>query len=112
MSLDRIVCWQEKKPTKQILGDTLEDYIGEAGKVEWIDDRWYCTFPGKPSSPFRRMLPQTQIFLRNDERWFEVFINSESVDIITRSADEFTNVVAKGFAELLVRFWEARLESE
>ena len=111
MPLDRVVLWQQKRPNKKQLAHMIEDYIGEAGKVEWKTDRWYCTLHGKPSAMFRRILPLRQNF-GHDERWFEIFIGEDGIDVLTRSADEFTNAVAKEFAERVARFWGARLERE
>ena len=40
---------------------------------------------------------------KKKERFFEVWIGKDNIDVITRFADEFTNVVANGFSELVAR---------
>lgn len=39
------------------------------------------------------------------ERWMEVFWCDGGIDVVTRLADEYTNNIAEGFAELAKRFW-------
>jgi hypothetical protein len=66
---------------------------------------------GKPSYPFRRhkgfekYAPAVE---QHEERWFEVYVEKHQIDVITRQTDEYTNVVAEGFAALCRRCWHGK----
>jgi len=117
MALDRFVRWQKKKPTTQELRTVLEDYLGGIGKIENMGKKgntwWSVTLPGKPTFPFRRLEGfenRGKAIDEIKERWFEVYVDKKYVDVMTRHGDELTGNIAQGFAELLTRFWEAKLE--
>lgn len=108
MALDRFVYWQNKKPSDDELKWALEDYLSSVGEIDYKKpDWWIITLPGVSCSPFRRI---AEISFYESERWFEIFIQDDNIDVLTRQADEFTNNVAQGFAELCARYWEGRLE--
>jgi hypothetical protein len=44
------------------------------------------------------------------ERWFEVWVGQDCIDVITRMMDEVTNNIAQGFAKLCARWWEGEIE--
>ncbi len=112
MALDRFVYWGSEVPTKEIIYQTLQCYLGMAVDEISIDDnRMTAVLVGAPSFPFRHIKGYEDFAAASeihDERWFEVYYDSKYVDIITRMADEYTNVVADGFAALCARFWKAR----
>ena len=119
MALDRFVYWGKKKPSAKELRGVLEDYLGGVGKIEDLRAKkgrltwWTVTLPGRPTVPFQRVKGFEKygaVMKDLKERWFEVCLDEKYVDVITRHGDEFTGVVAQGFADLLVRFYEARLE--
>ena len=125
MGLDRFVLFKDdNKPTLEQLKFILEDYLGDIGaKIDYQEACWFVSFPGKPSSPFRRSHPVGYIGAGlHDERWFEVFVGSldqkhgenmgPNVDIITRFQDEIINNIAEGFAGLLRRFYKATSDEE
>lgn len=96
----------------------LEDYINGAGTVRWDKDRWYVTLLGKPSWPLKRVLPPRPEV--QEERWIEVFPgllaeNSgpliETLTVITRMQDTYTNDVATGIAMVLLRFFDGKAET-
>jgi hypothetical protein len=47
---------------------------------------------------------------RESERWIEVYVGDDNIDVITRRCDDITNVIAEGFAKLCARHWQGRLE--
>jgi hypothetical protein len=107
MAHDRFVYWSKDKtriPTREDVQAALIAYLGDGGTVEWVEDqgRLYAHLPGTPSDPVEKLLP--------DSRWIEVFIHHDSVDVITRQADSFTNAVADGFANFCMRRWNGRRE--
>lgn len=114
MASDRFVYWKskDKRPTQQQIGVCLEDYVKNiATSVKWDGDRFFVVLPGNNSFPFKRV--DASLGNMVDEtrgRWFEVWIDEDCIDVITRQHDEFTNVVATGFAELCARFWHGKLE--
>lgn len=119
MALDRFVRWKnpEDKPTSEQIRILLEDYLGDETWVEFDRPDWFiANLPGKRSYPLRRTAPDLTISQAWEEsevkeRWFEVCcIHEDAVDVMTRQADEYTNNVAKGFAELVARWFHGELE--
>jgi len=111
MALDRFVYWKSERPTFNDVHECIEDYVRGLGTVSRFQDRLFVTLPGTVSFPFARVGPATEYqraSAREDrnERWFEVYIGEDSVDVITRQMDEITNNVARGFAELMARGWD------
>jgi hypothetical protein len=114
MSQDRFVYWNERKPTKEEIRHVLEDYLSEVA-VEIKKDRrgFVVRLAGTYSFPFKRIDDCSRLVDPSQdggERWLEVYIDPKYLDVITRMADEFTNVVATGLANVFVRYWGARLE--
>jgi hypothetical protein len=136
MALDRFVYWQTERPTREQLELVLEDFIGGAGSVKWDTDRFFVMLKGKQSEAFRRCerasetqrLYAQEVYNEMRERWIEVWMRDEPmeleakdgdpahsdhgcVDVMTRSADDFTNGVAARLAEVLARFWDGKVEA-
>lgn len=108
-----------KKPSRAELQTVLEDYTaGLAREVRWQSDRFIVTLPGTVRNPLVRVLPKNTPHARAaqaevseaTERWFEVWIGTDCVDIITRMMDEVTNSIAYGFAKLCARWWSGEIE--
>jgi hypothetical protein len=109
MACDRFVYWrgEKKRPSKVAIRKALIGYIGGAGKVYWKANRFFAYPPGVPSDPFPGLGPPVQ-----DTRWFEVYLHEDAIDVITRMADEFTMVVAEGFAALCARYWQGERDPD
>lgn len=117
MALDRFLYWREQRPTISELKRIIEDYLGDAleGKVEYVEftSRFYMQLKGKISFPFKRLEDAPAWPNEDRERAIEVFVHGrKGIDVITRQADEYTNVVAKGLWELLRRYYAAKTEDE
>ncbi len=115
MALDRFVYWTKNKaPTSDAIGKVLEDYIGDGGKVHWKAGRWFVDLPGTCSAALRRVADVVPMFAADGERWFEVWPDpsGECVDVMTRMHDEYTNALAKGFVDVIKRFWNGKDEPE
>ncbi len=124
MAYDRFIYFPSGKgmPGTAELRMVLEDYLGEAGRVEWTGDRLYAILQGPVSFPFKRLpeTPEIQVKAWEDRaveadgkpriRWFEIYAGENNIDVITREMDEYANNVASGFAELCARFWNGKLE--
>jgi len=112
MAIDRFVRWTKEKPSFDVIYKTLEDYLGDACIGHHIDGpRITVTLMGKPSYPFRRhpgFEKYAAVSEQREDRFFEVFVEKDKIDIITRQTDEFTNVVAEGFAVLCARCWSGK----
>jgi hypothetical protein len=111
MARDRFVWFDAPAPTATApaaddLGDYLRLYVSDGGTVEWSRDRWMVTLPGTPRDLAGRLGPEDM----PECRWFEVWRSDESVDVITRMADAFTNAVADGFAARVAERWRGRRE--
>ncbi len=115
MSLDRFIYWQDKKPTDEQLLHVVEDFMGGVGE---IDDNyqkdghpwWIVLLPGSPSHPLSRIYPEMMQYQPPPgvDRCLEVCVADDCVDIITRQADDFTNALAEGLAEVMCRAWGGR----
>lgn len=119
MARDTFVYWDQRhpRPTKQEIQHVLEDYVrGLATTVVWERDRWYVTLPGESSWSFQRSGPATiaqrTSWLESSTRWFEVWIGDDNIDVITRMADDVTNVIAHGFASLMARGFDGRIDDQ
>lgn len=104
-----------KVPPKEDLGKALEDYLGAfATNVRWDTDRWFATLVGTKTWPFRRLEPEDSIGARSakaeesEERWIEVWLDHECVDVMTRHGDWVTNTLAGGFADLVAQYWQGK----
>lgn len=115
MALDRIIKWREKKPTRAELRTVFEAFFGGAATYKDEKDRLFITLPGKNTFPFRSIVERPyHPCEEHPDRWIEVWYNPSlgGIDIITRQSDEYTNVLARGMADMLVRFYEAEKKYE
>jgi hypothetical protein len=122
MARDRFICFKKTIPTKDQLKMILEDYLGGLAVVEYDDmledgnnvkNYWFVKLPGKPSFPFASKINP----LCPADRWFEVYVGQlnqdkevaygPNIDVMTRGADELTNVIADGYANLIARYFDA-----
>lgn len=106
---------QPSRPSKKHLRFALEDYVRDiATEVKWSKGRFIVLLPGTCCNPITRLMPRaTNIKAQKEdplERWFEVWLGYDHIDVITRFQDEVTNNIATGFAEFCARFWEGELE--
>lgn len=130
MSIDFIVTWQvgrkkdvnglSLRPTKKQLHIAIEDYfrgIATSVKDDRKQKRNYIILPGKPCNPTTRLLPSEFKYLSecmHKERWIEIYYGSISrnIDVITRSPDEITLSIARGFAKFCARYWQGKCDFE
>lgn len=128
MACDRFVYWKKGKPrpTREEIEVVICDYFGDvATKVSWDRDRFFVTLMGKQSHPFEHVDPdhpvaRTTIHYRklaaegksSTERWIEVWVGPDSLDVITRMADPFTNACAKDLVWHIAGQWDGDLEDE
>jgi len=111
MALDRFVNFKkDRRPTKKQVELVVRNFFGECGTVEWNEDRWTVSLPGKPTWVFEGIEDDMMSRMRNTERWIEVYWGRSNVDVITRLQDEFTNALALGLAEVFARYWEGELD--
>lgn len=110
MSHDVFVRWQKEVPAREEIKIILSNYISDGAKLEDSKDRLFVVLPGKPCSPMQHKYPRP-VDAYHNERFFEVFFHEDCIDVITRFADEFTNVVARGFAECCARNLNGKIES-
>lgn len=118
MSSDRFVYWNDRKPTREQLQLVLEDYVRDlAESVEWDEEgsRFFVKLPGMGCHPATRIaddavMERMYLMDQKTERWFEVFVCDDNVDIITRHGDRITHAIATEFARICAQFWQGRLE--
>ena len=114
MPLDRFVYWKKEIPTKGQIQFALEDYVRDlAIEVKWDRDRFFVTLPGTCTHPLARLSDWSGVRAMAEEkreRWFEVYVAEDNIDVMTRQMDEVTDNIAEGFAKLCARFWEGKLE--
>lgn len=112
MARDRVVRWQEEVPKQDDLEAMLEKFFsGLATSVKWDRDRFFVMLHGAQSFCFRN----ARIFESDSptrERWIEVWPSDDDVCcyVMTRMQDEVTNVLADGFAGLIARTWQGKLD--
>ena len=108
MALDRFVCFKKSsRPTKAKLQLVVEDYFrGIATEIRWDQDRWLVTMPGPSIHPLDRVEPALPLRYDGGPRYIEVWYSDGTLDVITRQADELTNVIAAGLAEVCRRYWK------
>jgi len=113
MSYDRFIYFKKGKvPPRADVGKVLEDYLGALlTRNRWKKDRWMAQLMGSKSWPFRRVEPAAQCpwSPHSEDRWIEVYVDTNNIDVITRGQDELVNNVARGFAELVARYSRGQL---
>jgi hypothetical protein len=74
---------------------------------------WIIRLPGKPTSPFEGV-DGNRAFPRmghdDPERWIEVVLCPENLDVLTRVQDEFTNGIADQLARAFTRYYRGKLD--
>lgn len=113
MPTDRFVAFPAGKyPPVGDVGKALRAYIGEAGVVEWWPGswRWGVTFPSEPTLPAQAFTQRDISCALAQRRAFEVFVNDDQFDVMTRSQDDFVCAVADGFVAFAVRQWKGTAE--
>jgi hypothetical protein len=106
VSLDRFIRWPlGPAPTREQILPLLEDYFGGAAAIRDGGDRYYIDLPGVGGSALRHAVPERASCLMLEKRWIEVWRGSDSVDVITRGADEYTNGLAARLAETIAQAW-------
>jgi hypothetical protein len=113
MARDRFVYWLAEAPSIHDIQRALEDYLGAAGDIAADGFRFVAWLTGTSSHPMRRILPhdtRVRAFAEqaSQTRAFEVIVADDHLDVITRMGDEYTNVVAEGFAAFAARYWRGR----
>ena len=117
MATDRILHWADEVPSEAELTTLCNDYMGMAGGASWHFDRLVIRLKGYLSRALINMPKATaeqKHFWTSqalEPRVIEVFFDDEHVDVITRSADEFTCAVADGLVALIARHWGAKPEA-
>lgn len=111
MALDRFVYWKKRKPTKKEVRAVLTNFLGGVGSIRWNKDRFFITLPGEQRAALKGFVRNAGATL-NDARWIEVWFDSQSLDIMTRQADEFTSALASELAKIFARFWEGKLDED
>lgn len=121
MSADRFIYFKEKRPTKEEIQFVLEDYFRDiATSIEWRQDgnRFFVNLPGKCYHPLKRVLPENMAYVwkafdeEQRERWIEVYLGRDNIDVITRMQDEVTAHLADGFVKVVARWWQGRVEDK
>jgi len=118
MASDRFVRWKKNtKPTKDEVEQVIKDYLGETmTSLKWEGDRFFACLVGKTTAPLKSVADEDlrRILTHRDgeERWMEVWLADDCLDVMTRGMDEYTNNVADGLAKIFARFWQGKLEME
>lgn len=115
MSLDRFIRWQNKEKTPKIneLHTVLEDFFNKTAEVTWNVDRILIDLPGKSCIPHRIFLNGHVVkspTVPREERFIEIYVGEDNVDVITCEADEYTNTIAEGITKMIARLWEGKQE--
>lgn len=119
MAQDRFIYWKQKRPGVAEIGAMLNDYFGAFAVQRTFEHcRYTVVLVGKQSNPYRRVGPIVEgynlgiVWDTGGERWIEVFVDEDNIDVITRQADPATCALADGFAKLVARRWQGRIEGD
>jgi len=121
MAIDYIVRWAENRPARIVIEAELREYLGDAQvSIEWSDETLFARLHGAPTAQTLRdsqtgetiepyNFPPTR-----EKRWFEVLHlpDTNYCYVKTRQQDEYTNVVAVGFARRLSRKFSGTFEED
>lgn len=107
MGLDRFIHFQ-KSPAWEDLCTTVLQYFGPETEITFNRPWITIKLHGQESFIAHRDALQSQA----RQRGLEIHQNSKdrNIDVITRQADEFTNALAEGLAELIKRFYSGKRE--
>jgi len=118
MAQDRFIYWEAAAPGVAEIGAMLDDYLGEFALQRTLANCHHTVLlVGKQSNPHRRVGPVVEgfnlgaIWDGDGERWIEVFVAEDNIDVITRHGDPATCALADGFTALAARRWQGRIES-
>lgn len=108
MACDRFVNWREEAPTKEQLHDFIEGFFGSIVSFKYEQDRLFVSLPGKPIMPSCYGLDPESL---PEERWIEIWTSPKdgTLDVITRQADHFTNILADGLTDRLAAWFHGDL---
>ena len=118
MASDRFIWFkgEHKVPSKDDVESVLKNFFGEGtATLSWGEGRFYATLPGTPSFPFRELPDALRDPFEGEgdrERWIEVYMDTDNIDVMTRGMDEYTNVLAEGIAGMIARYWQGELEDD
>jgi hypothetical protein len=114
MASDRFVNWKKgKRPSKFEVETVIRQFFDSvATEIKWDKDRFMVTLVGKGSHPLKGIIGVGSLLPEADERWIEVIVGKNNLDVLTRRADEFTCCCANGLAAVFVRFWQAELDDD
>lgn len=110
MGLDRFVYWKERRPTATELEQILRNYFDAAAQsFAFAGARWTITLFGRPTSPFKGIAgaPAGVQHQQYAERWIEVHVHDDCIDIETKQQDDYTNDLAGGLQAAFLRFYGA-----
>ena len=109
MARDRFIYWQrERRPTVKEAASVAANFFGESIATEVVADgqRITISIRGGSTDPYRG-LGAKSMPIRPD-RWIEVFLADDNLDVITREQDQLTNALADGLAMAYATFWHGR----
>jgi hypothetical protein len=133
MGRDHFVYWNDEKPTKDDIERVIVQFFGPdiLKKLTHSGKRFYVTLAGRWTNAVVGVRPVMEghkkpfgAFTHGDgaptpeelddayTRCLEVFVHEDSIDIITRHADDFTNACARGLAYTFKCWWNGRTEEE
>ncbi len=112
MASDRFIYWNKALPipSKEDIEKILKGFFGDAATVDWDKDRFFVTLNSKPSFPFTGLGGWDRTPELPEERWIEVCIHNDCIDVLTRQADHFTGILAEGLTAIITQFYQAQRE--
>ena len=99
MALDRIINF-DRRPSPKIVEQVVTSFFGEwPGVIKLDRTSLFVDIPGKPSNPVYR-----------EERFIEIYLGVDAINVMTRQADNLVNSIADGLAKYLANVMDGRLE--
>lgn len=112
MACDRFIGWQsDNQPSRDDVESVLRHFFSGAAVITWNNDRFFVWLPGHNTNPFQGLQPSLADPDNEPRtRWIEVWLGDDSLDVLTREHDEYTNSLAEGLAAAFARYWNGERE--
>lgn len=116
MATDRFILWEKSKPSPMDVANLLSRYFGTVA-TDYDHKRhesengytWTITLRGAGCHPLSLFNPRLKDVI-NEERWIEIWLTDDYMDVMTRQQDPLVNAIAEGFAALIAGYYEAKRE--
>jgi hypothetical protein len=112
MGHDRIIRFEKgPPPTKEEIEKVVRNFLGGIEeKIYWENNTLFVVLPGK-GTPALLGFSDIPADMHDSERYFEIWNGDPNyINIETRHADDFTNVLCERLGYIFSTWWEGKWE--